>query len=266
MQNARTIVSDFYTAVRARDINAARELLDPDLTFYGLFETYRSADEYLRALSGLLSITTDLEITTIVGDGNNAAVFFELTTTAPAAGHTLVAEWHVVRGGRITHVRSAFDGRPFAAMFGAAGTDSDASPSETLEQSERAIRALNDAVASALLSGDARRRAALWTDDGSVVPPQGGFFKGHAALENHFDTESATITPSSKAAFSDYRFRFIRPDVVFVDTRLTLTDVTGPDGQMQPVVPIEIVFTAVRRDGRWFIHDERAHFGSADVA
>src|SRR5262249_43918840 len=122
MQQAGTTVADFYAAVCARDLNTARALLDPHLTFYGLFETYRSADEYLTALTGLLSITASLEIKTIVADGEHAAVFFELLTTAPAAARTLVAEWHVVRNGRITEVRSAFDGRPFAAMFGASET------------------------------------------------------------------------------------------------------------------------------------------------
>ena len=47
-----------------------------------------------------------------------SAVFFELETRAPAEAVTLVAEWHQVRGGRIHHVASAFDGRPFAKMFG----------------------------------------------------------------------------------------------------------------------------------------------------
>ncbi len=33
------------------------------------------------------------------------------------AATTLVAEWHQVKNGKISHVESAFDGRPFAAMF-----------------------------------------------------------------------------------------------------------------------------------------------------
>jgi hypothetical protein len=41
----------------------------------------------------------------------------DLETTAPAEAKTLVAEWHKVRDGRIVEVHSAFDGRPFEAMF-----------------------------------------------------------------------------------------------------------------------------------------------------
>jgi len=53
----------------------------------------------------------------IIGKGNNAAVFFELETKAPAEATVLVAEWHQVAR------YSAFDGRPYAAMFADVGTN-----------------------------------------------------------------------------------------------------------------------------------------------
>lgn len=80
-------------------------------------ETYRSADQYLAALTQLLSITVRLDPKKIIAEGNDAAVFFELETKAPAAATTLVAEWHQIKRGKISHVESAFDGRPFATMF-----------------------------------------------------------------------------------------------------------------------------------------------------
>ena len=70
-----------------------------------------------RPFTGLLSITTRLDMKTIIAQGEQAAILFDLETTAPAPATTLVAEWHTVRGDRIVQVRSAFDGRPFAAMF-----------------------------------------------------------------------------------------------------------------------------------------------------
>lgn len=87
------------------------------MTVVGLFETYRSADEYLQAFRGLLSITERLEIKQIVAQGDNAAIFFELQTRAPAEATVLVAEWHHFEDGKIAHVESAFDGRPYEAMF-----------------------------------------------------------------------------------------------------------------------------------------------------
>jgi hypothetical protein len=58
----------------------------------------------------------------------------------------------------------------------------------------------------------------------------------------------------------DYRFRFINPDTAFVDADLTLNNVSGPDGQVAPVVRIAVVSTAVRERKGWRIQDQRAHF------
>jgi ketosteroid isomerase-like protein len=117
MSSAGQILKDFYAAVVNRDLAAARTYVADDLVFVGLFETYRSADEYLRTFAGLLQITVRLEVKKIIAEGNDAVVLFELETTAPVAATTLVAEWHQVKQGKISHVQSVFDGRPFAAMF-----------------------------------------------------------------------------------------------------------------------------------------------------
>jgi ketosteroid isomerase-like protein len=117
MSNAGEVLKNFYAAVTKKDIAEARRYLNDDLVFVGLFETYPNAEAYLKALTGLLSITVRLDVKKIIADGNDAAVFFELETKAPAEATTLVAEWHQIKNGKISHVESAFDGRPFAAMF-----------------------------------------------------------------------------------------------------------------------------------------------------
>jgi len=117
MEDAGDILKKFYDAVIKRDLTTARSYLTDDLLFIGLFETYRSADAYIAALSGLLSVTVRLDVKKIIAQGNDAAIFFKLQTKAPAEGTVLVAEWHQFRDGRIAHVESAFDGRPYEAMF-----------------------------------------------------------------------------------------------------------------------------------------------------
>ncbi len=117
MTNAGDILRNFYSAVVKRDLASARRYLKDDLLFIGLFETYRSAESYLAALTQLLQVTVRLDVKKIVAEGNDAAVFFELETKASAAATTLVAEWHQIKDGKIARVESAFDGRPFAAMF-----------------------------------------------------------------------------------------------------------------------------------------------------
>jgi len=123
MEDTGDILRRFYDAVIKRDLITARKYLADDLSFVGLFETYRSPDEYIAALTGLLSVTVRLDVKRIIAQGNDAAIFFELQTKEPAKGTVLVAEWHQFRNGKITHVESAFDGRPYEAMFrGKTGT------------------------------------------------------------------------------------------------------------------------------------------------
>jgi hypothetical protein len=65
-----------------------------------------------------MQITVRLDVRAVIAEGDDVAVFFELETREPAKATTLVAEWHRLRDGRIAHAESAFDGRPFATMFG----------------------------------------------------------------------------------------------------------------------------------------------------
>ncbi|HAM52756.1 MAG TPA: hypothetical protein DCP92_19435 [Nitrospiraceae bacterium] len=112
------ILKKLYAAVVKRDVAAARSYLDDDLMFLGFFETYRNAEEYIAAMTKLLQVVVRLDVKKIMAEGSDAAVFFELETKAPVEATTLVAEWHQVKNGKISRVESAFDGRPFAAMFG----------------------------------------------------------------------------------------------------------------------------------------------------
>jgi predicted SnoaL-like aldol condensation-catalyzing enzyme len=120
MTNSGAVIRNFYEEVVRRDFAGARKFLHDDLVFVGLFETYANADAYLKTLAGLMQITTRLDVRAVIAEGDDVAVFFELETKAPAEATTLVAEWHRLKGGKIHHVESAFDGRPFAAMFAGA--------------------------------------------------------------------------------------------------------------------------------------------------
>lgn len=117
MGDAGEVLRTFYTAVVNRDFAAARACLADDMVFEGLFETYRSADEYMKTFAGLLQITVRLDIKKIIGEAHDAAVFFELETRPPGESTVLVAEWHQVNNGKIFHAQSAFDGRPYEALF-----------------------------------------------------------------------------------------------------------------------------------------------------
>lgn len=117
MTTAGEVVRKFYEAAERKDLAACRPLLADDLVFVGVFETYPNAEAYLAAFTGLLGITQRIDVKTIVSERDEAAIFFDLVTTGPVEGATFVAEWHRVQDGKIVHVQSAFDARPWAALF-----------------------------------------------------------------------------------------------------------------------------------------------------
>lgn len=121
MASAGDVVRNFYAAAVNRDFTAARKLLSDNLVFVGLFETYHGPEEYLKAFTGLLQITVRLDVKAVIAEGANAAIFFDLETKAPVEATTFVAEWHQVKDDKIYRVQSAFDGRPFEAMFAGSG-------------------------------------------------------------------------------------------------------------------------------------------------
>jgi len=130
-------------------------------------------------------------------------------------------------------------------------------------QDEAAVRTLGDNFAKAFLQKNAELRASLFAVDGTFVTPQGDFLQGHVAMVKDFGSEAQAVNANTQAAFSNYRIRFINPDVAVGDARLTLHNVNGPDGTIIPVIPVNFFYVAVRRGGQWLIEDGRAHFAPA---
>jgi uncharacterized protein (TIGR02246 family) len=128
---------------------------------------------------------------------------------------------------------------------------------------EAAVRALGDNFAKAFLQKNAELRASIFTENGTFVTPQGDFLQGRVAMVKDFGLEAQAVNGTTQAAFSNYRVRFIKPDVAVVDALLTLRNVNGPDGTIIPVIPVNFVYVAVRHGDRWQVEDGRAHFAPA---
>ena len=144
-------------------------------------------------------------------------------------------------------------------VIGATGS---ASASEARD--EGSVRALGDTFANAFVQKNAELRASLFAEDGTFVTPQGDSLQGRVAMVKDFGPEAEqAVNGTTQAAFSNYRVRFIKPDVAVVDALLTVRDVNGPDGTIIPVIPINFFFVAVRHGDRWLIQDGRAHFAAA---
>ena len=129
---------------------------------------------------------------------------------------------------------------------------------------EAAVRALGDSFAKAFVQKNAELRASLFAENGTFVTPVGDFLQGRVAMVKDFGPEAEqAVNGSTQAAFSNYRVRFIKPDVAVVDALLTVHNVNGPDGTIIPVIPINFFYVALRHGDRWLIQDGRAHFAPA---
>jgi uncharacterized protein (TIGR02246 family) len=147
----------------------------------------------------------------------------------------------------------------FALVIGVTG-----SASAGLAQDEAAVRALGDGFAKAFVQKNAEQRASLFAENGTFVTPVGDFLQGHAAMVKDFGPEAQqAVNGNTQAAFSNYRIRFIKPDVAVADALLTVRNVNGPDGTVIPEIPINFFYVASRHGNQWLIEDGRAHFAPA---
>jgi ketosteroid isomerase-like protein len=109
--NAKEVVDRFNQALQAKDFAAARKLLADDLSFEGPIDRFSRADDYVAAISKLYGMVRGVEHQASIAEGAEVAVFSVLDTPIARAP---VAEWYIVRDGRITQLRAYFDARPFA--------------------------------------------------------------------------------------------------------------------------------------------------------
>ena len=110
--NAGDIVDQYFTALKQKDFDTMRTLLDDEVTFVGPLGATNGAGDYIDALKRVTASMVGVERQALFADGEDVCQIYDLTLTAPAATLT-VAQWLKVRDGRITAVRLYFDARPY---------------------------------------------------------------------------------------------------------------------------------------------------------
>src|SRR5215813_7327316 len=131
-------------------------------------------------------------------------------------------------------------------------------------QDEAAVRALGDNFAKAFVQKNAEQRASLFAENGTFVTPVGDFLQGRIAMVKDFGPEAQqAVNTNTQATFSNYRIRFIKPDVAVPAALLTVRNANGPDGAVIPAIPINFFYVAARHGNQWLIEDGRAHFAPA---
>lgn len=109
--SATEIVDKYSRALGSRDFAGARTFLADDLSFEGPIDKFSRADDYVKAITGLYGMVKGVQHQATIAHGDEVAVFYVLETPMVKAP---VAEWYTVRGGKIAHIRTYFDARPFA--------------------------------------------------------------------------------------------------------------------------------------------------------
>lgn len=131
-------------------------------------------------------------------------------------------------------------------------------------QDEAAIRALPESFGKGFVEKNAAARAALFVEDGTLIVPVGTFLRGRDAMIEEFVPEAEQlVNPATRVTFSNYRIRFINPDVAFADALLTARNLTGENGEAIPLTLVDFSYVAVRQGNRWLIEDARLHFAPA---
>ena len=111
---------------------------------------------------------------------------------------------------------------------------------------EAAVRALGDSFAKGFVQKNPEQRASLFADNGTFVTPVGDFLQGRVTMVKDFGSEAQAVNGTTQAAFSNWRVRFIKPDLAVVDALLTLHNINGPDGTIIPVIPVNFFYVASR--------------------
>ena len=144
----------------------------------------------------------------------------------------------------------------------AAGASAPASAAGAAD--EGAVRALSQDFAKDFLQKNPSARAALFVQDGTIVLPPGAFLRGRAAMVKDFSQESQQlVNPATRVTFSNYRVRFVKSDVAFVDTLLTARNLNAGQGKTVPQTLVDFSYVAARQGNRWLIEDARLHFAPA---
>jgi hypothetical protein len=109
------VVGRYHEALKRRDFDAARALLEDDLRFTGPFESFERADDYVEAIRRLWGIVESMEVRHVSSSGDEVVALYDMATRTPA-GTQLLCEWYGVEGDAIAWIRAVFDSAPFAFL------------------------------------------------------------------------------------------------------------------------------------------------------
>jgi hypothetical protein len=106
--DTKKIVTQYYEAWTAGDMEAARALLTDDLDFQGSIDTFRRADDFMIALTLFQKMLRSVNLIYGFFSENGAALLYDCDTMTPA-GVIRTAEFFTVNDYKISSIRLVFD-------------------------------------------------------------------------------------------------------------------------------------------------------------
>jgi ketosteroid isomerase-like protein len=109
-------VARYFDLWSQKDYQGSRAYLADDLQFKGPFDTFRRADDLIRAVSRLGPIIKEIRSRKIFVDDRSVCVVYDMVTSTEA-DTVSIAEVFEVESGKITSILAFFDPRPFVPLF-----------------------------------------------------------------------------------------------------------------------------------------------------
>jgi predicted SnoaL-like aldol condensation-catalyzing enzyme len=100
------------------DVEGAAELLADDFTFRGPMVQTDSKAEFLASTTPVAAVARGVKIHHAWADGDDVCMIYDFEIETPAgAGSVLMAEWAVIRDGKLVSSRLVFDTAAFMALM-----------------------------------------------------------------------------------------------------------------------------------------------------
>lgn len=116
---------------------------------------------------------------------------------------------------------------------------------------EEGVKAAFERFSQAWAAGDAKARAMVFTNDGSIINPFGQEAWGRAEIVKLFEDENATIAKGTTQTFDNFKMTFVLPNLALVDCDGTISGIKTPAGDAAPDQKVHVFVVAVKRGKDW---------------
>jgi uncharacterized protein (TIGR02246 family) len=106
---------------------------------------------------------------------------------------------------------------------------------------------------------DARKMAAVWTEDGDLINPFGQSAKGRAEIEKFFEKEQATVMKGTTYKIESSSIRELDATCAIADWTAVVTGMTDAGGRALPPFNHHVVVAFVKKGGHWHAAAIRAY-------